>query len=389
VVGTLAYAGGKDGTVTVLDVETGEVLWEWSPRQRTTQGFLRGMMWPPVVVGDRLYTASLDGHLYAFRGQRDAAAFARWREEQAAQRRLLAGMVGEGGVTPTAAEVDAVRELGRRVPGFVVWESNRTGQWELYRIDTDGSGFRQLTRLAKPGDPLAFDEPLRPRVSPDGKTVLFAYGRKSGPIQTWVVPADGGEPRKRIDGHPLNWSADGHSILFVRDRQLWRHDWDTGQEAAVHAAQLPAIDRGMVGSARADLKAVMMRTPAANEYFVLDEGKTMKTRGGCESRFSEDGRYAYWVQGPKDFRVWDIAHNKEWQILGEPPTNPHNYTYFPTVSADNRWLVYGASPNQHDHDTSDYEVFIVELQNWKAVGQPVRLSWHPRTDRWPALWVKK
>ncbi|MCZ7599228.1 MAG: hypothetical protein M5U09_18145 [Gammaproteobacteria bacterium] len=29
---------------------------------------IRGIMWPPVVAGDRLLAASMDGHLYAFRG---------------------------------------------------------------------------------------------------------------------------------------------------------------------------------------------------------------------------------------------------------------------------------------------------------------------------------
>lgn len=390
VVGNLAYAGGKDGTLTVLDVETGEVLWEWLPPQRTEEGFLRGIMWPPVGVGEWLYAASLDGHLYAFRGQRDAAAFARWRAEQTAQRRLLAEMAGEGGVTPTAAEVQAVQELGKRLRGFVVWESNRTGQWELYRINTDGTGFRQLTRLAEPNDPLAYRSYLRPRISPDGRWVLFAYGRDRAPAEVWIVPAEGGEARKLTVGTPLNWSPDGREVFLVRDSQVWRYELATGRETLLHPAKVPVSGQegGMVGSVSPDLKAAVFRTPRANEYFVFDQGQTLKMTGGCEPGFTADGRYLYWVQGPKDFRIWDIVHDREWQILGQPPTNPHNYTYCPTVSADGHWLLYGASPNQHDHDTSDYEIFIVELKDWQAVGQPVRLSWHPRTDRWPVLWAK-
>lgn len=301
--------------------------------------------------------------------------------------RLEAFAPGTAPLLSAASPRPELAALSQRAPGFVVWESNRGGQWELYRMGTDGTGFRQITHLGRPGDPSAYKGFLQPRVSPDGQHILFSYGRKGVPIQTWVVPSGGGPARKLCDGHPLNWSADGKYILFVRNRQLWRYEFPTGAESLVSPVQLPEIDRSMVGSARDDLKAVEISTPQGNEYFVLDQGKTVKTMGGCQPRLTADGRYAYWVQSPKDFRVWDIAADKEWQILGEPPGQPHNYTYFPTITPDNRWLVYGASPNQHDHDTSDYEIFVIELRDLKAVGEPVRLTWHPKTDRWPFLWV--
>ena len=101
-----------------------------------------------------------------------------------------------------------------------------------------------------------------------------------------------------------------------------------------------------------------------------------------------DGRYMFWVNRPKDFRAWDVAANREIPFLGEPASQPHNYTYFPTVTPDLRWVAYGASPNQHDHSTSDYEVYVQEMTDWQPVGPPVRLSWHGRTDRWPYLWIK-
>ncbi|MCC6445763.1 MAG: PD40 domain-containing protein [Armatimonadetes bacterium] len=302
------------------------------------------------------------------------------------QVRLTPGKTPLITVESSRSELEA---LAQQVKGFVVWESNRSGAWELYRINTDGTGFRQLTHLSAPGNLLAWEGALWPRVSPDGKRILFIYGRKGAPGQTWVVSAAGGYPRKLFDGEALNWSPDGTGILFVRGSHLWRYDWATGKESQASDVPLPDPGRGVIGSVGADLKAVQMRTPQANEYFVFDQGKTIKTMAGCESRLTADGRYAYWVQSAKDFRVWDPVGDKEWQILGEPSTQPFNYTYFPTVSSDQRWLVYGASPNQHDHDTSDYEIFLVALEKMKAVGEPFRLSWHPKTDRWPFLWVGK
>ncbi|MFH0953817.1 MAG: hypothetical protein V1873_05775, partial [Verrucomicrobiota bacterium] len=61
------------------------------------------------------------------------------------------------------------------------------------------------------------------------------------------------------------------------------------------------------------------------------------------------------------------------------------YEYFPRVSNDGRYLIFGASTGGHEHDTSDYEVFL-----WK-IGDPatnvVRLSFHTGNDMWPDLWL--
>lgn len=277
-----------------------------------------------------------------------------------------------------------------QLQGFVVWESNRTGQWELYRANLDGSGSRQLTNLVKIY-PLPYESYLRPRISPDGKTILFGYGKQKAPVEVWIISSDGGEPKKLTVGNPLNWSSDGKIIYFVKNSQVWQYEFNTGKESIVYQKNVPVDGRdgNMVGDIRPDLKAAVFRSPKANEYFVFDKGETIKTTGGCEPSFNSDGSYMYWVQGPKDFRIWDIQNNKENQLLGTPSYEKWNYTYFPRVSQDGRWLVYGASPDQHDHNTSDYEIFIQELKNWQPVGKPRRISQDPKTDRWGTLWVGK
>ncbi len=144
-----------------------------------------------------------------------------------------------------------------------------------------------------------------------------------------------------------------------------------------------------MGSLSPDLASIAYRGENSNEYFVFSDGKTMKTMGGCEPGISESGEYVYWVNGPKDFRIWSISKNEERQFFGQPPVKEWNYTYFPCVTNNERWLTYGASPNQHDHNTSDYEIYIQELDNWNPIGKPVRLSWDPSTDRWAYLWASK
>jgi hypothetical protein len=291
-------------------------------------------------------------------------------------------------VAPSADEARALQELGDRLTGWVVWESNRTGNWELYLMNADGSNPRQLTRLAQPGDARAWDGYMRPRFSPDGRTILFTYGRKAAPPETWVIPAPSGEPRRLCVGHPLNWTPDGKGVFLVRDAKLIRYDLASGQEATVTDVSLPADGggHGLVGTARPDLGLVVLRTNRTNELFDMGKSEVVRTTGGCEPRFLADGRLMYWVEGPKDFRMVNLDTGDEHQVLGQPPNEPFNYTYFPTITDDGKWLLYGASPGQHDHDTSDYEVYIVRLGDWKAEGQPVRLTFNDRTDRWPDLY---
>ncbi|NPV47747.1 MAG: hypothetical protein HPY69_12365 [Armatimonadetes bacterium] len=292
------------------------------------------------------------------------------------------------GGSPTDDEQTALNGLKGKLIGLIVWESNRTGYWELFVMNADGTGARQLTHL---GDTArtAYQAYMRPQVSPDGKSIMFGYGQHDNAVEAWIVSLKGNDAHKVCDGLPLNWSADGKTIYVLRDSLVVAHVLASGEESLVSDVKAPTEGRAgsTVGSIHPSLKSVALRTPRANEYFVFAEGKTIKTTGGCEVRLTADGRYMYWVQGPKDFRVWDMEADTEQQMLGTPAVEPYNYTYFPTVSADNRWLMYGASPGQHDHSTSDYEVYLQELDNWSPKGTPIRLTWNTATDRWPYLWL--
>ncbi len=131
---------------------------------------------------------------------------------------------------PNKSELKDLQELGKRVKGFVVWESNRSGHWELYRINTDGSGFKQLTQLANEINP-SYEGYLIPRVSHDGKTILFAYGRAGAPVEVWIIPSEGGKARKLTQGRPLNWSKDDKKYFLIRDYQVWQYELESGKES--------------------------------------------------------------------------------------------------------------------------------------------------------------
>jgi len=301
---------------------------------------------------------------------------------------VLAGTAWAEGVTRGPSELEALASLQGRLVGLVVWESNRSGSWELYAMNADGTGARQLTQLAQAGDS-TYKAYLRPQISPDGTTVLFAHGKRDNTPECWLVPIQGGEPRRLCAGLPLNWSSDGKLVYLLRDSLVWSCGPATGTEQAISQTKVPVEGKsgGTVGALSPSLELVALRTLRAVEVFSFAEGKTIKGLGGCEPRFSADGRCVYWVHDGSDFRTWEVETGTEFQIPGPLGAEPYTYAYFPTVSADGRWLVYAASPGQHDQETSDYEVFIQELAEWKPTGGAVRLTFDTGTDRWPNLWV--
>jgi dipeptidyl aminopeptidase/acylaminoacyl peptidase len=106
---------------------------------------------------------------------------------------------------------------------------------DLHLLDVESGAVRRLT----------FNDSTNsaPAISPDGSTVAFMSSRTEKP-QLWLLPLDGGEPRRLTDlpqgvgGGPV-WSPDGTTIAFTAgqqeeprkperpyrvDRTVWRFD---------------------------------------------------------------------------------------------------------------------------------------------------------------------
>ena len=62
-----------------------------------------------------------------------------------------------------------------------------------------------------------------------------------------------------------------------------------------------------------------------------------------------------------------------------------SHEYFPKLSNDGKWLVWGASQGDHEHDLADYEIFLWKLgRPWE---EAVRITYNPANDRWPDIYV--
>jgi TolB protein len=96
--------------------------------------------------------------------------------------------------------------------GGIVFQSNRTGSWQLYTIKSDGSDLRQLTNVEYGAVGAAW--------SPDGRQIAFS-GNPGGNAEIFVMMSDGSNIRRLTndpadDSHP-HWTTSGR-IVFTSSR---------------------------------------------------------------------------------------------------------------------------------------------------------------------------
>jgi Tol biopolymer transport system component/DNA-binding winged helix-turn-helix (wHTH) protein len=133
---------------------------------------------------------------------------------------------GASAASPPAAAIASTR--GDLTPNLtpdgrrVVFLSNRSGEYEFWVADPDGSNAFQLTSMA------IF--PGYPKWSPDHTMIAF-HGDPDGRPDVLVVPARGGQPRNITKGTPggayPSFSRDGQWIYFAAgldrgESRIWK-----------------------------------------------------------------------------------------------------------------------------------------------------------------------
>jgi Tol biopolymer transport system component/DNA-binding winged helix-turn-helix (wHTH) protein/predicted Ser/Thr protein kinase len=104
----------------------------------------------------------------------------------------------------------------------VAFQSDRSGNFEVWTCDADGTNCQQLTFFEGP-------QGGTPRWSPDGRWIALD-SRAEGTAQIYVISSDGGKPRRVTGGDAQSqvpsWSRDGRWIYFQSDRSgqwcIWK-----------------------------------------------------------------------------------------------------------------------------------------------------------------------
>ena len=137
-------------------------------------------------------------------------------------------------VLATAEDSTPISEIRDTYPHLspdgirIVFQSNRSGNNQIWTVNLDESDAVQLTDV--PGEGAE-----TPVWSPDGKRIAYASYLEEGNNDVFVMNADGSDPTQvtfgpGYDGHP-HWSADGERIVFNSDRHTpdpdapWNQRW--------------------------------------------------------------------------------------------------------------------------------------------------------------------
>ncbi len=152
-----------------------------------------------------------------------------------------------------------ITDMGRGMTGsprwspdgkLIVFDSNADGQWDIYATPATGGGLRRLTN-DRAADAMA-------SFSRDGRSVYFRSDR-SGTAQIWRMTAEGREAVQitRNGGFSPIESIDGTFVYYRRGQDLWRMPVQEGVESkvleSVYATNYTIGNRGIYFVAMPDM----------------------------------------------------------------------------------------------------------------------------------------
>lgn len=179
------------------------------------------------------------------------------------QKQLTVPVATEGSRPNVANSSPSVSPDGR----FIVFQSNSTGNFDIWRMDINGGNLKQLTNKGSEfspdcspnspwvvytsnssgkdnlyrvgidgGNPVQLtDKPsMYPAISPNGKSIACYYGdaEKNSPWKIALIPLEGGMPTRLLDVPPtvdidatLRWTPDGRAIAYVVTREGISNIW--------------------------------------------------------------------------------------------------------------------------------------------------------------------
>ncbi len=288
-------------------------------------------------------------------------------------------------------EQAALSELAADLSARIVWSSNRDGNHELYLLDVGRMREQRLTNNP--------NVDFFSRFSPDGERIVFTRSqrewvsfRDAEPWDIYLINSDGsGEQLLVPYGYHPTWTADGKGIVFQRGQEVIQIDIETGEETLLFAPP-----EGFPGdwfgdpelSPEGDRMAMGIGNYAAS-VVDLDTGEVVPlgSEQGCQTTWTPAGDSVVWIEargngGTRVARTW--ADGSRGNVLMDLP-GPYSHEYFPSLSDNGRWLVWGAAAEGHEHDRADYEIFV-----WR-IGTPweeaVRLTYYSGNDQWPDIHI--
>jgi Tol biopolymer transport system component len=245
----------------------------------------------------------------------------------------------------------------------IAFASNRSGHWNLWKGNADGSGLRELAAQSL--------LPFHPAWSLDSREIAFE-SESSGKSEIWVISASGGLPRRLVampgGAEVPSWSRDGKRVLFYTNaagtRQIWEVPASGGTPIRLrHGGYDPAESEDgqylYYGSAlfpgiwRISLVPRLPNRSLANQAEELIR-ETLPVTGHRFWALGQGG--IYFVDSLKTTAVLkfvDLASRKV-TVLATLPKPPAKFTRGLSISPDGSYALYC------EDDVDRYEIRVVE-----------------------------
>ena len=304
-------------------------------------------------------------------------------------------------VSPSINENQAQIKLkDKNLSGFIVWSSNRFGNHDILMMKLPSFEIIQVTKHPYVD--------YFPRISPDGSKVVFARSQHPWVSQRNEVAWDiylinlttGNEQLLTKNGNCPSWSENNRYIYFQRNRtKVIKYDLKTKKQKILFKSGTKGLinKNTQLSIPSYSTKRNSLVFTTAQTYIDLHTGgwgtailkemnKLYPVYNGCEIAWTPDSSYLYQVshgrQGTAFYKI-----NPETLKLAKWLDLPGDYSheYFPKVSNNMKYLIFGSSTGAHEHDIADYEIFLWEI------GQPakeaIRLTFHTGNDCWPDIYL--
>jgi Tol biopolymer transport system component len=192
----------------------------------------------------------------------------------------------------------------------IAFSTNRDGNFEIYKMDADGSNQIRLTNT-----PDGFS--WEPTWSPDGTRIAFTRAVGDPFVcywwcfrDIWVMKADGSDLRRLTTdaaSYSPDWSPDGTKIAFTRRQDdgvrddnpdIWKMDPDgSNQQNLIHTEPFPLLD---------ECESAPDWSPDASQI-TFSNSDCQNSTGDSVHIMDADG---------SERRRWDHAYNPAWSPDG-------------------------------------------------------------------------